>query len=262
MAREIDLWRHLPPFLKNFKEMCGLIDTENPEFNLIAQQTDAMLDEMFIQTATDTGLSRYEKLLGISHASGDSLETRRSAIMTRWHDIVPYTMTVLRNRIIAIQGNDDVEIILTPDRPYELEIVTHLENPGQVNDLEYILRTMIPCNLLVRSVNMIDGETRLSIWYGLGASLTGTAFLTDDLKEDRTFTLLLGFAGSHGVTQTYFLTNDLNEQQTVRLESGVAIAQSTANTLMLTNDFRENVDIGGAAHAGASGTFTNIIEIH
>ena len=234
MARNVDLWKHLPPFLKNFREMCGLIDGENPEFNLIAQDVDSMLDEFFIQTATDTGLKRYEKILGISPTTGDSLESRRSAIMTRWHDVTPYTMTALKNRIVAIQGNDDVEIIYSPNRPYEIEIITRLENPGQVNDLAYIIRTMMPCNLIVRSMNIIGGESKVNIGYGVGASMVGTAFLTNDLNADMKLPVPLGVVGTHGVTNTLFLTNDLDE----------------------------SVDIGGTASVGTGGSITNIIEIN
>lgn len=262
MARNVDLWKHLPPFLKNFREMCALIDTENPEFNLAAQETDAMVEELFIQTATDTGLKRYEKILGISPATGDSLESRRSAIMTRWHDITPYTMTTLKNRIIAIQGNDEVEIIYSTNRPYEIEIITNLENPGQVNDLAYIIRTMMPCNLIVHSMNIIKGETSLKVGYGVGASLTGTAFLTNDLNERKTISIPLGVAGTHGISNTLFLTNDLYTKQNLSIETGMGAGMSAANVLFLTNDLNETVDIGGAAGVGAGGSIANIIEIN
>lgn len=231
MARNVDLWNHLPPFLKDFREMCALIDTENPEFNLAAQETDAIIDEMFIQTATDTGLKRYEKILGISPMTWASLESRRSAVMTRWHDVTPYTMKALKNRIIAVQGNEKVEIILSKNRPYEMEIITRLENPGQVNDLAYIIKTMIPCNLVIHSLNIISGETSLRIGYGVGATATGTVFLTNDLNERKTLSIPLGIAGTHGTINTLFLTNDLNTEQTVTLETGVGAGMSATNVL-------------------------------
>jgi len=261
MARNIELWNHLPPFLKDFREMCALIDTENPEFNLAAQVTDATVDEMFIQTATDTGLKRFEKILGISPMTGDSLESRRSAIMTRWHDITPYTMNALKNRIIAIQGNDEVEIILSKNRPYEIEIITRLENPGQVNDLAYIIKTMIPCNLVIHSLNVISGETSLGIGYGIGASMAGTILLTNDLNERKTFSVPLGMAGTHGIINTLFLTNDLHTEQNLFVETGVGAGMSAANVLFLTNDLKESIDIGGTASVGMGGSIANIIEI-
>lgn len=233
MARNVDLWKHLPPFLQDFREMCELVKTENPEFTLAAQETDSMVNELFIQTATDMGLKRFEKILGISPAKGDSLESRRSAIMTRWNDITPYTMTALKNKIIAIQGNDEVEIILSKNRPYEIEIITNLEFPGQVNDLAYLIQTMIPCNLVIHSVNIIKGQSETRLGYGVGASITGNLLLT----------------------------NDLNENQSNPVPVGVAVGQSMTNTLFLTDSINENIDVAGVAAIGMGSSFTNIIEI-
>lgn len=213
--------------------MCELVKTENPEFTLAAQETDSMVNELFIQTATDMGLKRFEKILGISPAKGDSLESRRSAIMTRWNDITPYTMTALKNKIIAIQGNDEVEIILSKNRPYEIEIITNLEFPGQVNDLAYLIQTMIPCNLVIHSVNIIKGQSETRLGYGVGASITGNLLLT----------------------------NDLNENQSNPVPVGVAVGQSMTNTLFLTDSINENIDVAGVAAIGMGSSFTNIIEI-
>lgn len=213
--------------------MYELVKTENPEFTLAAQEADSMVNELFIQTATDMGLKRFEKILGISPAKGDSLESRRSAIMTRWNDITPYTMTALKNKIITIQGNDEVEIILSTNRPYEIEIITNLEFPGQVNDLAYLIQTMIPCNLVIHSVNIIKGQSETRLGYGVGASITGNLLLT----------------------------NDLNENQNVPVPVGVAVGQSMTNTLFLTDSINENIDVAGVAAIGMSISFTNIIEI-
>lgn len=213
--------------------MCELVKTENPEFTLAAQEADSMVNELFIQTATDMGLKRFEKILGISPGKGDSLESRRSAIMTRWNDITPYTMTALKNKIIAIQGNEEVEIILSTNRPYEIEIITNLEFPGQVNDLAYLIQTMIPCNLVIHSVNIIKGQSETRLGYGVGASITGNLLLT----------------------------NDLNENQSVPVPVGVAVGQSMTNTLFLTDSMNENIDISGVAAIGMGSSFTNIIEI-
>ncbi len=234
MARNVDLWSHLPPFLKDFREMRALIDTENPEFNLAVKRTDAIVDEMFIKTATDTGLSRYESMLGLSPAPGDSLQARRSAILARWNDVTPYTMTALKNRLAAIQGNNGFQVRLPEDRPYEIEIVTHLEKPGQADELAYLIKTMIPCNLAIHSRNIIAGEASLSIGYGVGASLTGTLFLT----------------------------NDLRIEQNLSIEAGVFAGMSAVNALFLTNDLTEPIHMDVAAGVAAVGSITPIIEIN
>lgn len=261
MARNVDLWKHLPPFLQDFREMCELVKTENSEFTLAAQEADSMVNELFIQTATDMGLKRFEKILGISPTKGDSLESRRSAIMTRWNDITPYTMTALKNKIIAIQGNEEVEIILSTNRPYEIEIITNLEFPGQVNNLVYLIQTMIPCNLVIHSVNIIKGQSETRLGYGVSASITGNLLLTNDLNENQSVPVPVGVAVGQSMTNTLFLTGDLLEEQRIPVDFGTAAGHSVTNTLFLTDSINENIDVAGVAAIGMGGSFTNIIEI-
>lgn len=172
MDRTVDLWAYLPPFLKNFREMCALLMSETPEFQMFADECEKLIDELFIQTASAVGLSKFEQILGISPASGEGLEERRNAIMTRWYDIALYTMATLKSRIAAIQGSDNVEAYMLKDAPYELAIITQMEKLGQVENLKYIIESMIPCNLKVHSTNMIQGESGSVLYCGVGASIT------------------------------------------------------------------------------------------
>ncbi len=182
--RKVDLWYYLPPFLKDFLEMREIMGAEEPEFQTLVEQCDGVMNDNFITTATAKGIARFEQMLKITPSTGASLESRRSAIMTRWWDVIPYTIRGLKNRIATIQGNDNVQISFSEENPYLIQIVTRLETAGQVDDLAYILQTMLPANLEVASSNRLEGnlETRLS--YGMGTSVTGTLFLTNDLNEN------------------------------------------------------------------------------
>lgn len=182
--RKVDLWYYLPPFLKDFLEMREIMGAEEPEFQTLVEQCDGVMNDNFITTATIRGITRFEQMLKITPSTGASLESRRSAIMTRWWDVIPYTIRGLKNRIATIQGNDNVQISFSEENPYLIQIVTRLETAGQVDDLAYILQTMLPANLEVASTNRLEGnlETRLS--YSMGASITGTLFLTNDLNEN------------------------------------------------------------------------------
>ena len=164
--------------------MREIMGAEEPEFQTLVEQCDGVMNDNFITTATAKGIARFEQMLKITPSTGASLESRRSAIMTRWWDVIPYTIRGLKNRIATIQGNDNVQISFSEENPYLIQIVTRLETAGQVDDLAYILQTMLPANLEVASTNRLEGnlETRLS--YGMGTSVTGMLFLTNDLNEN------------------------------------------------------------------------------
>lgn len=183
--RKIDLWYNLPPFLKEFLEMREILGAETPEFQELVRQLDSALNDNFITTATVNGIARFEAMMGIHPDASASIETRRSAVLTRWWNTTPYTIRTLKNRIALLQGSDNIQISFDDECPYIIQIVTRLETVGQVDDLAYILETMIPANLGVQSHNMIEGKVSLSIAYGVGASITTNLFLTDTINGVR-----------------------------------------------------------------------------
>lgn len=181
--RTVDLWEYLPPFLKDFTEMVEILGAEEPEFQELVKQIDDVMNDNFILTATARGIARFEEMLGIRPESGATLETRRSNVLTKWWDVTPYTIRTLKSRIAVIQGNDNIQISFADDDPYCIQIVTRLETAGQVDDLAYILKTMLPANLVVDSANRLEGTVGVGLFYGVGMGASGTLFLTNDLNE-------------------------------------------------------------------------------
>lgn len=181
--RKVDLWYYLPPFLKEFLELREILGAEEPEFQELVKQYDDVLKDNFIITATERGIARFESTLGIRPDASASLETRRSAVLTKWWDATPYTLRTLKNRIALIQGNSNIQISFDKDNPHCIQIVTRLETAGQVDDLAYIIQTMLPANLEVDSANRLEGTVNVGLFYGMGTGMTETLFLTNDLNE-------------------------------------------------------------------------------
>ena len=182
--RKVDLWYYLPPFLKEFLEMREILGAEEPEFQELVKEYDDVLKDNFIITATERGIARFESMLGIRPDASASLETRRSAVLTKWWDTTPYTLRTLKNRIALIQGNSNIQISFGKDNPYCIQIVTRLETAGQGDDLAYIIQTMLPANLEVDSANRLEGTVNVGLFYGMGTGMTETLFLTNDLNEN------------------------------------------------------------------------------
>ena len=231
--RTVDLWHYLPPILQEFLEMGEIIRVETPEFQTLAEKLDNFSKDSFITKATVNGIKRFEGMLKIYPDSAASLETRRSAVLTKWWDVTPYTLRPLKNRIVALQGNDNVQITFSDDDPYIIQIVTRLETAGQTDDLDYILQTMIPANLIVDSFNMLEVNSDITPVYAIGATMTGSLSLT----------------------------NDLDTNMTLPIEHNMAVGMTDTNTLFLTNDLNEIVDLGVTAHPAIGSGYTNIIEI-
>lgn len=182
MSREIVLIDYLPPFLQGYREIQAIMTAENPEFQAVSDEGQVVLDNTFIMYCSEKGIARFEKMLGIYPLPTDTLDSRRSRVLTRWKDAVPYTLKAFISKLTALQGNDNIQITFFNDQ-YKIQVVTHLEKHGQQDDLAYLFRTVLPCNLVVESINILDAKTGANIMLGSGITYTNIEFITNDIKE-------------------------------------------------------------------------------
>ena len=95
MTKTVDLVSYLPPFMADFKEISVTLEAENPEFVLVWNAADRVLQNEFIESADEYGISRFEKILNILPSTEDTLESRRARVQARWFNTIPYTMKSL-----------------------------------------------------------------------------------------------------------------------------------------------------------------------
>lgn len=183
MIREVDLVSYLPPFMQNYKETVAALEAENPEFAIIWKATDKVLYNHFISKADEYGLSRFEKLLGIFPTSDDTLESRRSRVQSKWFNTIPYTLTVLLQKLTVLCGDTSFVFTNNFKDGYTVTLITDLELYGQVEELEYIINTMMPENIDVDSRNNIPCCAEGSALFGGGICYINTFTITNDFIE-------------------------------------------------------------------------------
>ena len=77
------LIEYLPPVVGKIREMKEICAAEQPEFDLLAQQVDQILANMFILLANEEGIKRFEEELNITPKTTDTLEDRRLNVLSR-----------------------------------------------------------------------------------------------------------------------------------------------------------------------------------
>lgn len=154
MTREVDLVSYLPPFMKKFKEVSAALEAENPEFVLILKAISQVLQNEFIETADEYGISRFEKMLNIQPDPINTLAERKALTLSRWLDHSTYTIQTLTNKLFFLFG-DGIEIRQEPNE-YRLEIVTHIKTAGFVDELKKIVKAYVPSNIQVVCRNIIE----------------------------------------------------------------------------------------------------------
>ena len=261
MTREVDLVSYLPPFLAEFKEISVALEAENPEFVLVWNAAERVLYNEFIETADEYGISRFEKILNILPSKEDTLESRRARVQARWFSTIPYTMKSFLAKLVALCGDSDFTVTKEYDK-YTIEILTNLELFGQVEELEHIIGSMIPCNIIVNSENKIPCGADGFAFVAGGICFVERFFITNDEQIHRTISGKGIFGGGTVHTAHYFITNDSKENVAVggsALYGGGAI--NTA-TVVITNDFNEQFNISGENSVGSGVVVPEFIEIN
>lgn len=233
MVREVDLISYLPPFLTGYKETNITLTAENPEFTLVWKAADRTLKNEFIATADEYGISRFEKLLNIVPSHNDTLENRRERIQFRWFTMLPYTWRMLIQKLIALCGENDFTITKQFEF-YRINLDVHLELSGQVEELERIIETMLPCNMVMNARNSILINAECAAWALSGAYLA----------------------------HCYMITNDWHENIHVKGFSfnGAAVLNTASVVIMET--FKEKLVVNGNGSAGFGIATTECIEIY
>lgn len=211
MIREVDLVSYLPPFMQSYKEPVAALEAENPEFSLMWSATDRCLRNRFISTADEYGISRFEKMLKIYPTADDTLESRRSRVQSKWFNTIPYTWKVLLQKLLVLCGNSDFEVTGDFKTGYTLYIDTDLELYGQVEELENIINTMIPENLVVVSKNSIPCNIKGAVLFGGGIVQTEILNITNDSQETVSVQGTVNFGGKATDTAMVTISTDFNE---------------------------------------------------
>lgn len=211
MIREVDLVSYLPPFMQSYKEPVAALEAENPEFSLMWSATDRCLRNRFISTADEYGISRFEKMLKIHPTTDDTLESRRSRVQSKWFNTIPYTWKVLLQKLLVLCGDSDFEVTGDFKTGYTLYIDTDLELYGQVEELENIINTMIPENLVVVSKNSIPCNIKGAVLFGGGICFINEFIITNDSQETVSVQGTVNFGGKATDTAMVTISTDFNE---------------------------------------------------
>lgn len=137
---------YLPPFMQEYKQMQEIMNSEQPEFDLAWETCDRTMLDLFIVSATETGIARWEKMLGITPKIADTLEERRFRILARINQELPYTMRKLEENLTLLVGKGNYVIDLQADK-YHIEIKLALGNKNNYQEVVEVLKKMIPANL-------------------------------------------------------------------------------------------------------------------
>ncbi len=146
---ERNLIDYLPEFLKGVREYKAILtDAVQPEVIKLFEALEKALNDQFIPDATEKGVSRWEKMLGIIPKSTHSLDDRKFTILTRMNEQLPYTMTSLKQRLKTLCGENGYDLKLDANN-FTLIVRIALVAQNKFKDVCAMLEEVVPANMII-----------------------------------------------------------------------------------------------------------------
>ena len=202
-----DLW---PPIMQELREFQKIAEIEDVFFEKLWQEIENIVDDQFIQTATEKGIARWEKMLKVVPSADDTLQSRIFRVIARWNDRIPYTWNSLLNKLDVLCGEGNYTIILRNDE-YAIDLTTHIGIYDGLDELYNLLDKMIPCNLIINAENILFAQKETALHLG-SATICGLHYiLTSNIDEDYELKAKANLASGIVDGMHYMLTSNIDE---------------------------------------------------
>lgn len=173
------LINYLPYVVRDYAEFQGITGAEQPEFETAWAAADDLLANQFIKTAGNLGLSRWEKILGITPKGTDTLDDRRFRVLARLNEELPYTLPQLRAILETLcgAGNYSAEV---EEGTYQLVVKIGLAAKNNFSDVDSLLNRVVPENMVITLLQLYNTHDKL----GRFTHAQLSAFTHDQLRNE------------------------------------------------------------------------------
>ena len=261
MAKEVHLLSYWMPLLRKIKEFQEIAKTEEPELRYILEAIDRTLNNLFIETADEYGIKRFEDMMGIIPNERDTLEMRRFRVLTEWNDYVSYTDVELFRRLVTICGSEDLFNIEEHYTDYWLRITTTLDEAGVFDLVADALREMIPCNLVLDLQNIIKANPFNTLYVGGVCCTSFLHCITNDINKEYQENGFIYSGAGLSRANTHIVTHDISSSMATEAALVGAMTQATAMVGIVTHDveLQDTTEAKAYGGIGAGTAHTHII---
>lgn len=163
MIRDVNLIGYLPLYVQEYREIQHIMNAEEPEFQLVEDDSEIIKDNMFILYTNEVGIKRYEDMLGLTALQNDTLYNRQVKVLSYYTNTVVYTLRGLIERLNIICGVGNYVVALNANE-YELNVSLHVRVKNLFNTINAILKDMIPANMVWTCVIVYNTHEALSVY--------------------------------------------------------------------------------------------------
>ena len=153
---------YLPPVLRSVMEFVATTDAQQPEIERAWDALNLVMDNQFIDTATNEGVTMWEKELNITPLNTETLEDRKRRIKAAWAYGVVYTYNWLVDWLKTSCGE-------TNRLPTINAYTLHVALPASADYMGVLenMRRYISANVLIDPLILL---TKIKMTYFIGAA--------------------------------------------------------------------------------------------
>ena len=140
--------KYLIDKILEIKDFEVITNIEDDEITLLNEAISKLLNDEFIETATETGVVKREVILNIQPFGDDTLDSRKFRIKTKWNSKLPYTYNQLINRLNSLVGENGYTLTIN-NSVYTLTIKINLGQKRMLQDVKNMINNIAPCNLVI-----------------------------------------------------------------------------------------------------------------
>ena len=133
---------HYPPVIKQIKDIQQIAKAEDIEFTKLNTSITEVIRNMFVFTADETGVKRFEKLLGITPKTAQSLDDRKIYIISMMN-----RRKMSLEELTAMLSNYSEGIRLINDMSNFEMIVEINTDAGSLETINSIIDEILPLNI-------------------------------------------------------------------------------------------------------------------
>ncbi len=111
MDNQLNLMSYFPPYLQEFAPLNEIVKAEEISINPIKTEIKQLLNNQFITTCDERGISYFERILNITPIKSDDLQTRILRVILKWNDFPPYTINYMISVLNNLFGEENYEFI-------------------------------------------------------------------------------------------------------------------------------------------------------
>lgn len=141
----MELIEYLPEYMRRVEDIKKIMAAEQPELDNINAEIEKAQNEMFIDTASEIGLSRLESIYKIAGSAVEDINFRRYRLMLK---IMGGQHISLAERLDNIIGSGNYTMTFSFDE-MRLRVSITVENQRYVKEAYKLLDRITPCNVIL-----------------------------------------------------------------------------------------------------------------